>query len=59
MQTIKEITTALRAATAHEPWMDTVQQDGRAGVQKAWQQFLKRMEKKAAITTGARCENCI
>ncbi|MGG2053509.1 ribonuclease HII [Lysinibacillus pakistanensis] len=49
MQTIKEITTALKAATAHEPWMDTVQQDGRAGVQKAWQQFLKRMEKKQQL----------
>lgn len=49
MQTIKEITTALKAATAHETWMDTVQQDGRAGVQKAWQQFLKRMEKKQQL----------
>lgn len=49
MQTIKEITTALKAATTHEPWMDTVQQDGRAGVQKAWQQFLKRMEKKQQL----------
>ncbi|WP_042471877.1 ribonuclease HII [Bacillus ndiopicus] len=49
MQTIKEITTALKAATQQEPWMEAIQQDERAGVQKAWQQFLKRMDKQQQL----------
>lgn len=49
MQTIKEITAALKAATQYEAWMEEIQQDERTGVQKAWQQFLKRMEKKRKL----------
>ncbi|WP_342472863.1 ribonuclease HII [Metasolibacillus sp. FSL H7-0170] len=49
MQTIKEITVALKAATKQEPWMKAIQYDERAGVQKAWQQFLKRMDKQQLL----------
>ncbi|WP_107837899.1 ribonuclease HII [Metasolibacillus meyeri] len=49
MQTIKEITATLKAATQYETWMKTIQQDERAGVQKAWQQFLKRMDKQQKL----------
>lgn len=49
MQTIKEITLALKAATTYEPWMEALQQDSRAGVQKAWQQFIKRMKQQQQL----------
>ncbi|MEK5231111.1 ribonuclease HII [Lysinibacillus sp. FSL K6-0232] len=49
MQTIKEITVALKAATTYESWMEALQQDSRAGVQKAWQQFIKRMNKQQQL----------
>ena len=45
MKTIKEITVALKEATAIEPWMDDIAQDERAGVVKAWAQFQKRLQK--------------
>lgn len=46
MKTIKEITIALKEATQIEPWMEAIQQDERASVQKAWMQFEKRMAKQ-------------
>lgn len=46
MQTIKEITATLKAATKEEQWMEAIKVDQRAGVQKVWQQFLKRLEKQ-------------
>lgn len=49
MKTIKEITKALKEATQIEPWMEAIQQDERASVQKAWAQFEKRMAKKQQI----------
>ena len=49
MKTIKEITRALREATQIETWMEAIQQDERASVQKAWAQFEKRMAKKQQI----------
>ena len=49
MKTIKEITIALKQATQLEPWMDAIKQDGRAGVQKAWASFEKRLAKAQAI----------
>lgn len=49
MKTIKEITQSLKEATQMEPWMDEVVQDERAGVKKAWVQFLKRLEKMEAL----------
>lgn len=44
-KTIKEITTALKAAAAYESWMEEIKSDERTGVQKAWQQWNNRMEK--------------
>lgn len=49
MKTIKEITEALKQATAYEPWMKELEKDGRAGVQKALLQFQKRMEKQEKL----------
>ncbi|GLC87419.1 ribonuclease HII [Lysinibacillus piscis] len=49
MQTIKEVTLALKTATQYEPWMEAISQDERAGVQKAWQQFLKRLDKQIQV----------
>lgn len=49
MQTVKEITAALKVATSKEVWMDELAQDGRASVQKAWTQFLKRIEKQEQL----------
>ncbi|MEO4053543.1 ribonuclease HII [Solibacillus sp. CAU 1738] len=49
MQTIKEITAALKAATKIELWMKDIASDERAGVQKAWSQFLKRLEKQKQL----------
>lgn len=45
MKTIKEITIVLKSAEQIEPWMDTIAQDERTGVQRVWQQFQKRLEK--------------
>ena len=45
MQTVKEIIAALKEATSKEVWMDGLAQDERASIQKAWTQFLKRIEK--------------
>ena len=45
MKTIKEITQALKEATAIEPWMAEIAQDERSGVVKAWTQFQKRLAK--------------
>ena len=49
MKTIKEITTAFKAAEQYEAWMDAFKVDERASIQKAIQSFEKRMEKKAQI----------
>ncbi|GAB0167186.1 ribonuclease HII [Lysinibacillus sp. CTST325] len=49
MKTIKEITTALKEAEEWQDWMTRVATDERAGVQKAWQSWQKRQEKKQHI----------
>lgn len=49
MKTIKEITKRLKEASDVEQWMEEIEQDERAGVQKAWAQFQKRLEKKRAL----------
>lgn len=49
MKTIKEITTALKQATAMEPWIEQLYEDERASVQKALVQFEKRLVKEQAI----------
>ncbi len=49
MKTIKEITIALKQATQLEPWMDAIQRDERAGVQRAWASFEKRLAKEQAV----------
>lgn len=49
MKTIKEITEALKTAAQIEPWMDFIVKDERSGVQKAWIQFQKRLEKMEAL----------
>lgn len=49
MKTIKEITAALKAAENIEPWMEEIEQDERASIQKAWAQFQKRLAKKQGI----------
>ena len=49
MNTIKEITAALKNAEQIEPWMEEIKQDGRAGVQKAWAAFEKRMAKRQLV----------
>ena len=49
MQTIKEITTALKLATKQEDWMQEVENDERVSVKKAWTQFLKRLEKEQKL----------
>lgn len=49
MTTIKEITEALKQAQQQEPWMDAIVQDERSGVQKAWAQFQKRLQKQQQL----------
>ncbi len=49
MKTIKEITTALKEAGEWQDWMTGVATDERAGVQKAWQSWEKRQEKKQQL----------
>ena len=49
VKTIKEITKALNEATEYESWMDEIKADSRAGVQKAFQQWEKRMEKQRIL----------
>lgn len=49
MKTIKDITMALKEAAQIEPWMTAIQQDERAGVQKAWESFKKRLAKHQAV----------
>ena len=49
MKTIKEITTAFKAADKYEVWMDAFKLDERAAIQKVIVSFEKRMEKKAQI----------
>lgn len=44
MKTIKEITEALKSANTYEPWMKELENDERAGVQKAFLQFKKRLQ---------------
>ncbi len=46
MNTIKEITTALKVAEEWQDWMKEVAADKRAGVQKAWLTWQKRQDKK-------------
>ena len=49
MKTIKEITQALKQAEKIEAWMEDIQQDERASVQKAWASFQKRLEKQQKL----------
>ncbi|NLY81001.1 MAG: ribonuclease HII [Lysinibacillus sp.] len=49
MKTIKEIKEALKSATTYEPWMELLKEDERAGVQKAFEQWQKRMEKQQKL----------
>lgn len=49
MKTIKEITEALNSTNKYEPWMDMLEKDERAGVQKAYHQWKKRMEKQQKL----------
>ena len=49
MKTIKEITIALKEATQIEPWMEAIKRDERAGVQKAWTSFERRLAKAQAV----------
>ncbi|MFJ7735250.1 ribonuclease HII [Lysinibacillus sp. NPDC097287] len=49
MKTIKEITTALKATDEWQEWMTAIATDERAGVQKAWQSWQKRQEKKQQL----------
>jgi len=46
LKTIKDITTALNGAHKYESWMKDIENDERAGVQKAWKQWNNRMEKE-------------
>ena len=48
-KTIKEIAQLLNEATAYEDWMEDIQNDERSGVQKAWQQWKNRMEKREKL----------
>ena len=45
MKTIKEITSALKAAEEWQDWMKEIAADERAGVQKAWLTWQKRQDK--------------
>ncbi|MCL1700272.1 ribonuclease HII [Lysinibacillus sp. Bpr_S20] len=49
MKTIKEITAALKEAEGWQDWMTGVATDERTGVQKAWQSWNKRQEKKQQL----------
>ena len=49
MKTIKEITVALKEAEEWQDWMQDLASDERAGVQKAWQSWQKRQEKKQLL----------
>ncbi len=49
MKTIKEITIALNEAEKWQDWMTAIATDERAGVQKAWQSWKKRQEKKQQL----------
>lgn len=57
MKTIKEITAALKAAQQLEPWMEDIKKDERAGVQKAWASFEKRLA-KMQLLADAHLEKC-
>ena len=46
VKTIKEITIALKEANQYESWMEEIQKDERAGVQKAWKQWNNRINKE-------------
>lgn len=48
-KTIKEITQLLKVATHYEDWMQEIESDDRAGVQKAWTQWKNRMEKQKKV----------
>ena len=52
MKTIKEITSALKAAEEWQDWMKEIAADERAGVQKAWLTWQKRQD-KTSITARA------
>ncbi|MEK9197754.1 ribonuclease HII [Ureibacillus sp. 179-F W5.1 NHS] len=45
-KTVKEITEALQAAKVYASWMKDIEKDERAGVQKAWKQWVSRREKE-------------
>lgn len=49
MKTIKDIANALKTASQYEEWMEEISRDERAGVQKAWLQFQKKIEKQQVL----------
>lgn len=49
MKTIKEITNLLKEATSFEPWMEEIKEDERVGVQKAFAQWKRKMEKQQLL----------
>lgn len=49
MKTIKEITNALNATDNYEDWMEELEKDERAGVQKAYAQWKRKLEKKQLL----------
>lgn len=50
MKKVKEITELLKLATQYEEWMQEIEGDERASVQKVWKQWHNRMEKNKKIT---------
>ena len=52
MKTVKDITNALKQATQYEAWMDDIERDERVSVQKAWNQFQKKLQKQQLHTTS-------
>lgn len=49
LKTIKDITNALKQVYVYEEWMEEIAKDERLGVQKAWSQFQKRLQKQQIL----------
>nr|WP_106784165.1 ribonuclease HII [Lysinibacillus timonensis] len=49
MRTVKEITIELQQTEKYEEWMEELQKDERAGVQKAWKTWMHRYQKQQKI----------
>ena len=58
MKTIKEITSALKAAEEWQDWMKEIAADERAGVQKAWLTWQKRQDKNVNYCKSTK-KSCI